>query len=218
MNNTDPTVPADAVLDDLRNTPGTPDAPGPDPSADDPAADRFLGLLPPAADGTAAAAAVDALTTEPPLPSPASRRARLLETVDRELAARRRDTGPVQAVLRRRRQETGTTLEDVAAQIGQRTGQPAPDPEDLSRIETGKTDLRHNIEAVRTVADWAVAAGLGRDAAVHAISTSLRTSSPEPFLAAAGTAGDAPLSDVDQSVVREFETQYDTTAATEGTR
>lgn len=215
MNDTDPTAAADAVRDELRNTPDGPDLP---PAADDLDGDRLLALLPAPAEGSAAAAVVDALTSEPPLPSSSARRARLLETVDRELAARRRDTGPVQAVLRRRRLENGATLQDAAAAIGLRTGRPAPTPDDLDRIETGKTDLRQNRNAVRTAANWAVAAGLGRDAAVEALRTSLRTSSPEPFLAAAGTAGPAPLADDDQDVVREFETQYDTTAAQEGTR
>jgi hypothetical protein len=72
---------------------------------------------------------------------------------------------------------------------------------------------------VKTAADWAVAAGLSRDAAVGALVTSLRTSSPEPFLAAAGDTEPAPLSNDDQAIVRAFEEQYDLTAATEeGTR
>lgn len=215
MNDINTPDPSEAVLDDLRSTPDAPDAP---PSPDDAAADRLLVLLPAPAAGTAAAAAVDVLMSEPPLPSAAPRRARLLETVDRELAARRRDTGPVQAVLRRRRQENGTTLEDAAAQIGERTGRPGPAPDDLNGIETGRTDLRLSSEAVRTAADWAVTAGLGRDRAVDALRTSLRTSSPEPFLAAAATTGQAPLSEDDDEIVRDFTAQYDTTAAQEGTR
>jgi hypothetical protein len=49
VNDTDPTVPYDAIRDDLRNTPDGPDVP---PSPDDAAGDVLLSHLPAPADGS----------------------------------------------------------------------------------------------------------------------------------------------------------------------
>lgn len=212
MTDNDSTTPADAVLDALRTSAEDAEVPA---APDDAAGDTLLAFLPAPAASSAAAGAVDAVTSEPPGSSNAARRARLLETVDRELAARRRDSGPLQAVLRRRRLESGATLDDIAAAIGRRMGRPAPEAVELSRIETGESDLVHESTAVELLADWAVIAELDRPSAVRALHTSLRTSSPEPFLAAAGGSGPAELSPDDQQRITAFETRYDTTATTQ---
>lgn len=213
INNTDPRAPVEAILDDLRHTAADADA---ESSTDEDATDKLLGLLRPLPAGTAAAAAVDAVSSEPAVASATARRMRLLETVDRELAARRRDLGPLQAVLRRRRQESSTTLEQAAADIALLTGRPVPSAARLASIESGAVDLRDDEPAVQLLAEWAVMVGLPKPAAVDALRASLRTSRGEPFLAAAGSTGSTPLTEQDAHVLAVFETQYDTTAAVEG--
>jgi transcriptional regulator with XRE-family HTH domain len=199
------------ILDDLKNT----SADGTSaPTEDDAVGDKLLSLITSAPADSAAAAAVDEIAHAASPPVPADRRARLLDTVDRALAKRRRDSGPIQAILLRRRQEAGTTLEEVASKIADLAGG-APEPAALDRIESGQTPVR---DSFAIVADWAVVAGIPRSVAVEGFATALRSANPDPFLAAAGSPQEALLSENDKEIVSDFIARYDSTSGTATTK
>lgn len=213
--NSNPRTTVEEILDDLKTT--TAQETSTPAAADDAVADKLLDLLTPAPADSAAAAAVDEIVHAGAPAVQGERRARLLDTVDRALAERRRDSGLIQAVLLRRRQESGATLEEVASAIGELAGS-APAPAALDAIESGRTPVRDSVDIV---ADWAVVAGISRDVARDGFTAALRSSHPDPFLAAAGSPHEAPLSETDEDILSSFSARYDSTssrATTEGSR
>ena len=212
--NNNPRTPVVEILDDLKNTPAGETS---TPAGDDAVADKLFSLITPAPADSAAAAAVDEIAHAATRPVQANRRVRLLDTVDRALANRRRDSGPIQVVLLRRRQEAGATLEEIASAVGELAGN-APEPAALDAIESGRTPVRDSVDVV---ADWAVVAGISRDVALGGFAAALRSAQPDPFLAAAGSPHEAPLSEADKNILSSFSTRYDSTsstATTEGNR
>jgi hypothetical protein len=185
-----PTDPTEEILADLAGV-DTGDAPSADAEevSPEPAVSRALEALlartPLPADSQAAVAVDKLLRRGSERRVSVERRKKLMAALDAALAERRRDTGPIQSVLRSRRYSDGTPLSDVAVRIRaelRRVGATLDvDVDTLREIENGGGEIL-DTSVMRILAAWSVISGLPKAAARRSYSD-----------AVAGLADDAPL-------------------------
>jgi len=202
------------ILDDLRATEEV-DRPEDAPFTTDTLNELLAGVRLHA--DSAAAAAVDHVVAGVQTPSLSlARRTKLLDSLDQALGERRRDNGPLQSVLRRRRYDTNESLRDLSFKLTDAVRDTNlgellnGTPQALEALETGVTAISEG-PGVVTIAAWAALAGLTRDKAQAAYLRSIEAASEEaPLRSAAGASIEAVADSDSTASLPDFLKHFDT--------
>lgn len=153
--------------------------------------------------GTAAAAAVDALTESSPRAITPARRAALQTRLEAALARQRGKRGQLPAILRHYRHQQGRSLEQLAAAI---THVPDVTGREIADLENGVVDVGAG-RSLSLLAAAAVELAVDQRTAENGITASLMATREIPLLAAGAT--DLPdLTEAEQALVEQFRTDY----------